>query len=204
MAKKVLVISTSLRGNSNSEILAKECERGAKDAGHEVEFVSLRGKDIRFCIGCMTCQKSGRCVLKDDVAEIMAKIKEAEVIIFATPIYYYEMCGQMKTLLDRLNPLYESDYKFRDIYMLATAADDDAHAIDKAYNGLQGWVDCFEKAELKGYAFFQSQQEERPPKQTLLFVFLVLFVSLQFTCRCRSDAGWSQSSFHCKLCRYRS
>ena len=50
----------------------------------------------------------------------------------ATPIYYYEMCGQMKTLLDRLNPLYESDYKFRDIYMLATAADDDAHAIDKA------------------------------------------------------------------------
>ena len=101
----------------------------------------------------MTCQKTGHCVLKDDVAEIMAKVKEAEVVVFATPIYYYEMCGQMKTLLDRLNPLYESDYKFRDIYMLATAADDDAHAIDKAYNGLQGWVDCFEKAELKGYVF---------------------------------------------------
>lgn len=79
MAKKVLVVSTSLRGNSNSEILAKECERGAKDAGHGVEFVSLRGKDIRFCIGCMTCQKTGRCVLKDDVAEIMAKVKESEV-----------------------------------------------------------------------------------------------------------------------------
>lgn len=136
MAKKVLVVSTSLRGNSNSEILAKECERGAKDAGHEVEFVSLHGKDIRFCIGCMSCQRTGHCVLKDDVAEIMAKVKESEVVIFATPIYYYEMCGQMKTLLDRLNPLYESDYKFRDIYMLATAADDDAHAIDKAYNGL--------------------------------------------------------------------
>lgn len=117
MAKKVLVVSTSLRGNSNSEILARECERGAKEAGHEVEFVSLRGKDIRFCIGCMTCQKTGHCVSKDDVAEIMAKVKEAEVVVFATPIYYYEMCGQMKTLLDRLNPLYESDYKFRDIYM---------------------------------------------------------------------------------------
>lgn len=75
MAKKVLVVSTSLRGNSNSEILAKECERGAKDAGHEVEFVSLRGKDIRFCIGCMSCQKTGHCVLKDDVAEIMAKVR---------------------------------------------------------------------------------------------------------------------------------
>lgn len=92
-------------------------------------------------------------ILKDDVAEIMAKVKESEVVVFATPIYYYERCGQMKTLLDRLNPLYESDYKFHDIYMLATAADDDAHAIDKAYNGLQGWVDCFEKAELKGYVF---------------------------------------------------
>ena len=76
--------------------------------------------------------KTGHCVLKDDVAGIMAKVKESEVVVFATPIYYYEMCGQMKTLLDRLNPLYESDYKFRDIYMLATAADDDAHAIDKA------------------------------------------------------------------------
>ena len=101
----------------------------------------------------------------------MAKVKDCEVIIFATPIYYYEMCGQMKTLLDRLNPLYESDYKFRDIYMLATAADDDAHAIDKAYNGLQGWVDCFEKAELKGYVFGKGIAEPGDAKnhtETLL------------------------------------
>ena len=110
-------------------------------------------------------------ILKDDVAEIMAKVKESEVVVFATPIYYYEMCGQMKTLLDRLNPLYESDYKFRDIYMLATAADDDAHAIDKAYNGLQGWVDCFEKAELKGYVFGKGIAEPGDAKnhaETLL------------------------------------
>ena len=59
------------------------------------------------------------CVLKDDVADIMAKVKDAEVIVYATPIYYYEMCGQMKTLLDRLNPLYSTDYSFRDIYMLS-------------------------------------------------------------------------------------
>ena len=53
----------------------------------------------------------------------MAKVKNAEVIVYATPIYYYEMCGQMKTLLDRLNPLYSADYLFRDIYMIATAAE---------------------------------------------------------------------------------
>ena len=57
----------------------------------------------------------------------------------------------MKTLLDRLNPLYSADYLFRDIYyMIATAAENDESAFEKAYNGLQGWVDCFEKASLKG------------------------------------------------------
>ena len=59
----------------------------------------------------------------------------------------------MKTLLDRLNPLYDSDYRFRDIYMIATAAEDESTTIEKAYNGLQGWVDCFERAELKGCIF---------------------------------------------------
>ena len=80
----------------------------------------------------------------------MARVKAAEVIVFATPIYYYEMSGQLKTLLDRLNPLYSADYAFREIYMIATAAEDEESAFDKAYSGLQGWVDCFEKAELKG------------------------------------------------------
>lgn len=150
MSKKVLIISSSLRGGSNSEILAKECEKGALEVGHEVEFISLKNKEIKYCIGCLSCQSKGTCVLKDDVSDIMTKVKEAEVIVYATPIYYYEMSGQMKTLLDRLNPLYSSDYKFRDIYMLATAAEDDESAFEKAYNGLQGWVDCFEKAELKG------------------------------------------------------
>lgn len=150
MNKKVLIISTSLRGGSNSEILAKECEKGAKEAGHDVQFISLKNKDIKYCIGCLSCQKTNKCILKDDVIEILEAVKEAEVIVFATPIYYYEMCGQMKTLLDRLNPLYTSDYAFRDIYMIATAAEDEPSAFDKAYNGLQGWVDCFEKATLKG------------------------------------------------------
>lgn len=148
--KKVLIISTSLRTNSNSDILARECEKGARDAGLDTEYVSLKGKDIKYCIGCLSCQKTGKCVLKDDVADIMAKVKEAEVIVYATPIYYYEMCGQMKTLLDRLNPLYSGDYNFRDIYLIATAADDVDATFDKAYSGLQGWVDCFDKARLKG------------------------------------------------------
>lgn len=104
MKKKVLIISTSLRGGSNSEILAKECEKGAKAAGHDVQFLSLKEKEVKYCIGCLSCQRSGSCVLKDDVADVLELVKNAEVIVFATPIYYYEMSGQMKTLLDRLNP----------------------------------------------------------------------------------------------------
>ena len=79
MPKKVLIVSTSLRAGSNSDILARECARGAKEAGHEVEYISLKGKKIEYCIGCLTCQMKGSCVLKDDMAEIMAKVKDAQV-----------------------------------------------------------------------------------------------------------------------------
>ena len=151
---KVLVITTSLRAKSNSDILAERMIAGARDAGHEVEVISLKGKNYRFCIGCMTCQKIGACVFKDDAIGIAEKVKEAETVVYVTPIYYYEMSGQMKTLIDRMNSLYGSDYKFRKVYMLSTAADDDPATPDKALGGLQGWVDCFEKAELKGSAFF--------------------------------------------------
>ena len=150
---KVLVITTSLRAKSNSDRLAEELIRGAKDAGHEVEQISLKGKEIRFCIGCLSCQKTQKCVLKDDAVRIAEKVKEAETLVFVTPIYYYEMSGQMKTLLDRMNPLYPSDYKFRKVYMLSVAAEDGDDVSEKAVSGLQGWVDCFEKAELAGTLF---------------------------------------------------
>ena len=150
---KVLVITTSLRAKSNSDRLAEELILGAKDAGHEVEQISLKGKEIRFCIGCLSCQKTQKCVLKDDAVRIAEKVKEAETLVFVTPIYYYEMSGQMKTLLDRMNPLYPSDYKFRKVYMLSVAAEDEDYVPEKAVSGLQGWVDCFEKAELAGTLF---------------------------------------------------
>ena len=150
---KVLVISTSLRLKSNSDALAESLIRGARDAGHEVEHISLKGKDMKFCTGCLACQKTQQCVLKDDAVRIAERVKASDTLVFATPIYYYEMSGQMKTLLDRLNPLYPSDYRFRKVYMLMTAAEDEAFVPEKAVSGLQGWVDCFEKAELAGTLF---------------------------------------------------
>lgn len=150
MKKNILILSTSPRKNGNSEMLAREFARGAEEAGHNVELLSLHDKTIGFCKGCLACQKTQRCVIHDDADAIVRKMKDAEVIAFATPIYFYEMCGQMKTLLDRTNPLFPSDYAFRDIYLLATAADTRESAMERAIAGLQGWVDCFDQATLAG------------------------------------------------------
>ena len=153
MSKKVLIISSSPRKGGNSDTLAEEFARGAREAGHEVEKIGLWDKTIGFCRGCLACQKTGRCVIHDDADMIAQKMLTAEVIVFATPIYYYEMSGQMKTMLDRGNPLYSSDYAFREIYLLATAADTDDSAMDGAAKGLEGWISCFEKARLAGMVF---------------------------------------------------
>lgn len=150
MGKRVLIISTSLRKGGNSEILADECIKGVRQAGHEVEKISLQDKEINFCKGCLACKNTKRCVMHDDADMIVQKMLSADAIVFATPIYYYEMSGQMKTLLDRANPLYFSDYRFRDVYLLATSADEDESAMDGAVKGLQGWISCFEKARLVG------------------------------------------------------
>ena len=151
--KNVLVISTSLRRNSNSEALADEFLRGAAEAGHHAEKVTLRGKALQFCRGCMACQKLGHCVIQDDAGDISQMLHDADVIAFATPIYYYEMSGQMKTLLDRANWLYSSDYRFTDIYLLTAAAEDETYVPERAESGLTGWIDCFEQARLAGSVF---------------------------------------------------
>ena len=83
----------------------------------------------------------------------MNKVLNADVVVWATPIYYYEMSGQMKVLIDRMNPMFSKDYKFRKVYLLATAAEDEEYVYEKALSGLNGWIDCFEKAELAGHLF---------------------------------------------------
>lgn len=153
MSKQILVISTSPRKGGNSETLADAFIRGAEEVGNQVEKVCLYDKTIGFCRGCLTCLKSGRCVIRDDADTIAQKMKEADALVFATPIYYFEMCGQMKTMLDRANPLYDSDYRFREVYLLASAAEEEESAVDGAVKGLSGWVACFPKARFAGTVF---------------------------------------------------
>lgn len=150
MSKRILIISSSFRRGGNSDQLADEFARGAKEAGNEVEKICLADKKIEFCRGCVVCQNTKRCVIHDDMRDVLEKMRNFEVLVFATPIYYYEMSGQMKTFLDRTNPLYTDEYDFRDIYLLTTSADEDLKSIDGAKKGLEGWIYCFEKTSLKG------------------------------------------------------
>lgn len=153
MSKNILILSASLRKNSNSEALADAFLEGAGKAGHTVQKISLREKTIGFCTGCFACLKTGRCVIQDDAVEIARQMHAADVIVFATPIYYYEMAGQMKTLLDRANSLFGSDYAFRDIYLLSAAAEQEKGVDSRAVSGLEGWIACFERARLAGTVF---------------------------------------------------
>lgn len=153
MTKNVLIISTSLRKNSNSDGLANAFLEGVKASDNTVEKISLSNKKIGFCKGCLACQKTKKCIISDDANSITEKMCKADVIVFATPIYYYEMSGQMKTLLDRANSLFSSDYAFRDIYLLSAAADTDDKTDARAVNGLEGWIECFSKAKLAGTVF---------------------------------------------------
>lgn len=146
--KNIVIITSSPRRNSNSSALAREFARGAEESGNKVEIISLVGKHMEYCRGCMACMKTGKCIIRDDMAEVNEKMYNAEVLVFATPIYYYCISAQLKTAFDRANPLYGSDYKFREVYLLASSADDAPETVDGAVKATQGWVDCFEKARL--------------------------------------------------------
>ena len=153
MNKKVLIISSSPRKGGNSETLAAAFAKGAREAGDQVETVSLREKQVGFCKGCLACLKLGHCVIQDDAVEIAAKMHDADVLVFATPVYYYCVSGQLKTMLDRANPLYDTDYAFTQAYLLAAAAEDAPETFEGTEKAVQGWVDCFPRCTLAGTVF---------------------------------------------------
>lgn len=163
MSKKVLIISTSMRKDSNSGILADEFARGAIENGNIVEKIDLNQKQINFCKGCYICPKTHQCIQNDDMNEILNKMCSSEVIVFATPVYHWEMSGQMKTLLDRTLPLFslytDSGYKFREIYLIAVAATPEGkyqnlNPTEGIVRGLESWIKDFDwmnpKVSLRG------------------------------------------------------
>lgn len=150
MSKKVLVLSASPRRGGNSDLLCDQFVLGAEESGNQVEKIFLREKEINYCLACDACQgNGGNCVQEDDMAEILDKIIAADVIVMATPVYFYTMNGQIKTLIDRTYSSYLS-ISNKEMYFIMTAADSRKQAMERTLEGFRGFTSCLEGAKEKG------------------------------------------------------
>ena len=120
--KNVVVLSASPRKNGNSAILCGEFIKGAEEAGHQAELISLYDKEIGFCKACYACFQTGKCVLKDDMADILEKVQAADVLVVATPTYFLTMNGMLKTTIDRFLPKWQ-DLGGHEVYLIVTGHD---------------------------------------------------------------------------------
>jgi multimeric flavodoxin WrbA len=116
MKKKVLILSSTPRRGGNSDLLCDMFLKGALEAGHESEKIFLGDKALNYCRGCRVCYIRKRaCPQKDDAAEIIDKMVNADVIVLASPVYIYSICAQLKTLLDRVVSRY-NEIKNKELY----------------------------------------------------------------------------------------
>lgn len=153
ISKSVLVLSSSPRKGGNSDLLCDQFVSGALVAGHQVEKVCLKDKNIRYCTGCGTCfNRTTSCSQKDDMAEILGKMVEADVIVMATPVYFYTMCAQMKTLIDRTCARY-TEISDKDFYFIVTAAISSSQALQRTIEEFRGFTSCLENSHEKGIVF---------------------------------------------------
>ena len=125
MSKKVLILSGSPRKGGNSDLLCDEFMRGAIDAGNEVEKIRIAEKKIGYCSACYFCRTSGGvCAKKDDMAEILQKMIDADVIVLSSPVYFYSIDAQLKAVIDRTVARW-TEVKNKAFYYIVTCADDD-------------------------------------------------------------------------------
>lgn len=148
--KKVLILEGSARANGNSCILSGEFARGAMEAGHSVETVMAARKKLSGCLGCNACYRNGgTCVQKDDMEEIRGKMLEADVIVLASPIYFYSMTAQMKTLIDRTYAFF-NQLAGKTFYFVVTCAATDASFAETMLASLRGFTCCVPEAKEGG------------------------------------------------------
>ena len=154
MNKKVLVIAGSPRKGGNSDILCDEFIRGARESGNTAEKIYVQSLKIGPCRACYGCRGKGECVQQDDMAGLLEKMIAADILVLATPVYFYSMDGQMKTLIDRTLPRY-MEISNKDIYFIATAAAG-KRAMERTIDGLRGFADCLPGAKVRGVIYGDS------------------------------------------------
>ena len=149
MSKKVLILSGSPRRGGNSDYLCDKFLEGARSAGHDVEKIFISGKKIGYCRACYACRDSHKCIIKDDMAEILDKIIDADVLVFASPVYFYSINAQIKTVIDRTLPRW-TELKDKDFYYILTAGEDKRSIMERAVECFRGFADCFDGITERG------------------------------------------------------
>ena len=154
MSKKVLIISSSPVKDGNSDTLCRKFAEGTTESGNQTEKIDLRDLKINYCRGCGYCSTTdyNGCCQKDDMALILDKLLDADVIVFGTPVYFYAMCGQMKTFIDRCCAKY-TKIKGKEFYFLITAAEEDKKMLNRTVEEFRGFLDCIEDCEEKGILY---------------------------------------------------
>lgn len=151
MSKKVVILSSSPRKGGNSDALCDEFFKGAKSSGNEVEKIFLKDKNISYCTGCGYCNTVNQtaCAIKDDMEEALELMINSDVIVLATPVYFYTMCGQLKTFIDRCCAKY-TQIRNKEFYFIMTAADGSKSSFDKVLEEFKGFLSCLGGAKVKG------------------------------------------------------
>lgn len=150
--KKVLILSGSPRRHGNSDLLCDAFFQGAKDAGNEVEKIFVRDKKIGYCNACYACSKTGVCVIRDDMAEILEKMAWADVIVMASPVYFYSVDAQIKTVIDRTLAQW-TKIKNKEFYYIMTAAEDNDFVMNCTLECFRGFAVCLEGSVEKGVIY---------------------------------------------------
>ena len=151
--KNILVLSSSPRKGGNSDTLSNEFVRGAIESGNNVEKIFLGDMKIGYCTGCSTCSLHGKpCPQKDDMPQLLDKMIAADIIVMATPVYFYTMSAQMKVFIDRCCSRY-TQVVDKEFYFIVTAAEDDQSKMERTIDTFQGFLDCLEEASVEGIVF---------------------------------------------------
>ena len=160
MGKNVLILSGSPRKGGNSDLLCDEFLRGAIEAGHEAEKIRVAEKKIGYCSACYYCRDHGGvCAKKDDMAELLQKMIDADVIVLSSPVYFYSICAQLKTVIDRSVARW-TEIKNKEFYYIVTSAEDDKEIQERTIECFRGFADCVDGAEEKGIIYATGVYEK--------------------------------------------
>ena len=156
MAKNVLVIHASPRIGGNSDILCDRLIDGAREAGHCCEKIALHGQKIGYCIACDACRKNGgTCAIRDDMTPIYEKMLWADIIVLSTPVYFFSMSAQLKTMIDRLRPIYRK-MTGKSFCLIATVSVDEPEKLDSTFDAMRGLLRCIPESKELGTVYGNS------------------------------------------------